>query len=49
MSQNLQIPVRTSPQMRIALIAGAVAGPLYVCVGTLEALLRPASTFASTP
>jgi hypothetical protein len=41
MSQNLQIPVRTSPQMRIALIAGAVAGPLYVCVGTLEALLRP--------
>jgi hypothetical protein len=40
MSQNLQIQVRTSPQMRIALIAGAVAGPLYVCVGTLEALMR---------
>lgn len=40
MSQNLQIQVRTSPQTRMALIVGAVAGPLYVCVGTLEALLR---------
>jgi Protein of unknown function (DUF998) len=40
MSQNLQIQVRISPQLRIALIAGAVAGPLYVCVGTLEAVLR---------
>ena len=40
MSQNLQVQVRTSPQMRMALIAGAVAGPLYVCVGTLEAVLR---------
>jgi Protein of unknown function (DUF998) len=40
MSQNLQIQVRTSPQIRMALIAGAVAGPLYVCVGTLEALMR---------
>jgi Protein of unknown function (DUF998) len=40
MSQNLQIQVRTSPQLRMALIAGAVAGPLYVCVGTLEAVLR---------
>ncbi len=40
MSQNLQVQVRTSPQMRLALIAGAVAGPLYVCVGTLEAVLR---------
>ena len=40
MSQNLQIQVRTSPRMRMALIAGAVAGPLYVCVGTLEALMR---------
>lgn len=40
MSQNLQIQVRTSPQLRIALIAGAIAGPLYVCVGTLEALMR---------
>jgi hypothetical protein len=40
MSQNLQIQVRTSPQLRMALIAGALAGPLYVCVGTLEAVLR---------
>ncbi|HET9778497.1 MAG TPA: DUF998 domain-containing protein [Propionibacteriaceae bacterium] len=40
MSQNLQIQARTSPQMRVALLAGAVAGPLYVCVGTLEAVLR---------
>jgi hypothetical protein len=40
MSQNLQIQARTSPQLRVALIAGAVAGPLYVCVGTLEAVLR---------
>ena len=40
MSQNLQVQVRTSPQMRLALIAGAVAGPLYVCIGTLEAVLR---------
>ena len=40
MSQNLQVQARTSPQMRMALIAGAVAGPLYVCVGTLEAVLR---------
>jgi Protein of unknown function (DUF998) len=40
MSQNLQIQVRTSPQMRMALIAGAIAGPLYVCVGLLEALMR---------
>jgi hypothetical protein len=40
MSQNLQIQVQTSPQLRIALIAGAIAGPLYVCVGTLEALMR---------
>ena len=35
MSQNLQIQARTSPQLRVALIAGAVAGPLYVGVGTL--------------
>jgi hypothetical protein len=40
MSQNLQIQVRTSPQLRMALVAGAVAGPLYVCVGTLGALMR---------
>src|SRR5215217_4035025 len=40
MSQNLQIQVGTSAQMRMALIAGAIAGPLYLCIGTLEALLR---------
>jgi hypothetical protein len=40
-SQNLQQhQVSTSPQLRIALIAGAIAGPLYVGIGTLEALLR---------
>ena len=27
-------------RVRQALVAGAVAGPLYVCVGTLEAVLR---------
>ena len=41
LSQNLrQHQVSTSPQTRMALIAGAIAGPLYVGVGTLEALLR---------
>ena len=40
-SQNLQQQqVSTSPQLRIALIAGTIAGPLYVGVGTLEAVLR---------
>jgi hypothetical protein len=39
--QNLhQHQVRTSPQLRIALIAGAIAGPLYVGIGTVEAVLR---------
>ena len=39
--QNLQQQqVSTSPQLRMALIAGAIAGPLYVGVGTLEAVLR---------
>jgi hypothetical protein len=41
LSQNLhQHQVSTSPQLRIALIAGAIAGPLYVGIGTLEAVLR---------
>ena len=41
LSQNLQQhQVSTSPQLRIALIAGAIAGPLYVGIGTLEAVLR---------
>jgi hypothetical protein len=39
--QNLhQHQVSTSPQLRIALIAGAIAGPLYVGIGTVEAVLR---------
>jgi hypothetical protein len=37
----LEHQVSTSPQTRMALIAGAIAGPLYVGVGTLEAVLRP--------
>jgi Protein of unknown function (DUF998) len=41
MSQNLQQhQVSTSPQLRMALIAGAIAGPVYAGVGTLEAVLR---------
>ena len=39
-SQNLQQQVGTWPQLRIALIAGTIAGPLYVGIGTLEAVLR---------
>jgi hypothetical protein len=42
LSHNLQEhPASTSAQMRMALIAGAIAGPLYVGVGTLEAVMRP--------
>jgi hypothetical protein len=40
MSQNLTIHTHTWSAVRIALIAGAIAGPLYVGVGTLEAVLR---------
>jgi hypothetical protein len=41
MSQNLRVQTKTWPSVRIAaLIAGAVAGPIYVGVGTLEAALR---------
>lgn len=40
MSQTRQVPVATSRRVRQALVAGAVAGPLYVCVGALEAVLR---------
>jgi hypothetical protein len=41
LSQNLQQQqVGISPQLRMALIAGVIAGPLYVGVGTLEAVLR---------
>ena len=40
MSQNLTVHTNTWSAVRIALIAGAIAGPLYVGVGTLEAVLR---------
>jgi|GEM_PF-4930469 len=40
MSQNLTAHTNTWSAVRIALIAGAIAGPLYVGVGTLEAVLR---------
>ena len=29
-----------SPQLRMALVAGVIAGPLYVCLGIVEAVLR---------
>jgi hypothetical protein len=40
MFQNLQVQTKTSPAVRAALVAGAVAGPIYLGVGTFEALLR---------
>ncbi|HEY9470604.1 MAG TPA: DUF998 domain-containing protein [Propionibacteriaceae bacterium] len=40
MSQTLTVHTNTRSAVRIALIAGAIAGPLYVGVGTLEAVLR---------
>jgi hypothetical protein len=40
MSQNLHVVATTSQRVRMALIAGALAGPIYVCVGTLEAVIR---------
>ncbi|MGH3337836.1 MAG: DUF998 domain-containing protein, partial [Propionibacteriaceae bacterium] len=41
LSQRLQQDqASTSRQTRMALIAGAIAGPFYVGVGTLEAVLR---------
>jgi hypothetical protein len=40
MSQNLEVQVTTPRRVRQALLAGAVAGPLYIIIGTLEALLR---------
>ena len=39
-SESPRSRVSTSPQLRMALIAGAIAGPLYVVVGILEAVLR---------
>jgi hypothetical protein len=40
MSQNLEVQVTTPRRVRQALLAGAAAGPLYIIVGTLEAMLR---------
>jgi Protein of unknown function (DUF998) len=40
MSQNLQVEATISQRVRMALIAGALAGPIYICVGTLEAVIR---------
>jgi hypothetical protein len=40
MSQNLEVQVTTPRRVRQALLAGAIAGPLYIIIGTLEALLR---------
>jgi Protein of unknown function (DUF998) len=40
MSQTLEVQVTTPRRIRQALLAGAAAGPLYIIVGTLEALLR---------
>jgi Protein of unknown function (DUF998) len=40
MSQTLKVQVTTPRRVRRALLAGAAAGPLYIIVGTLEALLR---------
>jgi hypothetical protein len=41
MSQDLQAQTNTWSAARTALVAGAIAGPIYVGVGTVEALLRP--------
>ena len=40
MSQTLEAQVTTPRRVRQALLAGAIAGPLYIIIGTLEALLR---------
>ena len=40
MSQTLEVQATTPRRIRQALLAGAAAGPLYIIVGTLEALLR---------
>jgi hypothetical protein len=41
MSQTHEIDVAVPKHVRQALLAGTIAGPIYVCVGTLEAVLRP--------
>jgi hypothetical protein len=40
MSQTHQVQVTSPRRVRQALLAGALAGPLYIIVGTLEALFR---------
>jgi hypothetical protein len=40
MSQNLTVHTNAWSAVRTALISGVIAGPLYVGVGTLEAVLR---------
>jgi hypothetical protein len=39
-SQNLTVHTNAWSSVRTALISGVIAGPLYVGVGTLEAVLR---------
>src|SRR5215207_7385043 len=41
MSQNLTVHTNAWSSVRTALISGVIAGPLYVAVGILEAVLRP--------
>ena len=40
MFQTRQVAVTNSRRVHQALVAGAVAGPLYICIGALEAVLR---------
>jgi hypothetical protein len=40
MSQTLEVQTTIPRRVRRALLAGAIAGPLYITVGALEALLR---------
>jgi hypothetical protein len=40
MSQTLDVEVTIPQRVRLVLLAGAIAGPLYISVGILEALLR---------
>ena len=40
MSQTRQLAVTNSRRVHQAMVAGAIAGPLYICVGAIEALLR---------
>jgi Protein of unknown function (DUF998) len=40
MPHTVELEITTSRRARLALLGGAIAGPLYVSVGILEALLR---------